>query len=156
MKYDGTRKHTENDEYASFEGQTAAGFPIVGVVNNSLVYWDRKASHPWIAAVKIEFDGTQNNGLPDESTYDLLNEIEGQVEAEFKDVDGYLSVGHETGANERTFYLACKEFRKPSKVLDSIGKTFADRAAITYSIYKDKYWRTFDRFVTVDDDAEPS
>lgn len=152
-KYEGSRYDTENDAYASFEAETKDNCPIVGIINTSLLNWDRKASHPWVMVVRIAFDGRSNNGLADNETYEFLDKIEDDITHELKDFDGYLNVGRQTGDNKRHIYFACKDVRKPSKVLDGVGKRYAEKVEIEFDIYKDKYWRTFDRFSSTDKDV---
>ena len=80
--------------------------------------------------------------MPDDETYQLLNEIEDEIMLDLKDLDGYLNVGRETSAGMREIHFACKGFRKPPKVLDAIIKKY-DQLEINYEIYKDKYWQSF-------------
>ncbi len=51
-----------------------------------------------------------------------------------------------TADRVREVYFACRDFRKPSKVLYKLGNDYADRIEISYEIYKDKYWQSFNRF----------
>ena len=44
------------------------------------------------------------------------------------------------------FYALCRDFRKPSKVLYKLQEEYAGQVEITYDIYKDKYWQSFNRF----------
>jgi hypothetical protein len=145
-KYEGIRHNTDDDTYASFEAAYANGNAMVGVINTSLLEWDSIASHPWIAHIEIEYNGKARNGMPDEKDFNLMGELENKLLDELKDSDGYLNVGRETGNNTRTIYFACKEFRKPSKVVDAVMNNYSSKLNITYSIYKDKYWQTFDKF----------
>ena len=146
-KYEGTRINTDDDEYSLMEGQLDSGLPLIAVINTTLLTWDSKASHPWIAAMRFEYADRDNNGLPGNETYQALGEIEDEILAELKDRDGYLNVLRETGNNERIVYFACRDFRKPSKVLDAVQKKYAKRFSSDIEIYKDKYWATFDRFI---------
>lgn len=145
-KYDGLRYNTENDSYSSLEAELNNGRPLVAIVNSTLLDWDSKASHPWILKVEINYDGNDNNGMPDNSTYELLNEFEEQIMLGLKDFDGYLNIGRQTADNSREIYFACVDFRKPSKVLYGLSKKYSDRLNIEYDIYKDKYWQSFERF----------
>ncbi len=52
----------------------------------------------------------------------------------------------QTAKGEREIYFACKDFRKPSKVFYQIQQNHSDNFEINYTIYKDKYWQTFERF----------
>jgi hypothetical protein len=141
-KYDGVRHDTENDNYSSLEAKTKDGEIVLAIVNSDILYWDKKASHPWVLSIEIPFDGSNNNGMPDEETYQLLNNIEDEIMLYLKDLDGYLNVGRETSEGMREIHFACKGFRKPPKVLDAIIKKY-NQFEINYEIYKDKYWQSF-------------
>lgn len=145
-KYEGVRHDTENDEYSILEAKLESGNAVIAVVNTDLLQWDSKASHPWILSVEIPYDGSNNNGMPEEETYKLLDEIEEQIMAELKDFEGYLNIGRQTAKNVREIYVACRDFRKPSKVLFEIQKKYAGQLEVSYDIYKDKYWQSFNRF----------
>jgi hypothetical protein len=145
-KYQGVRHNTEEDNYSVIESELESGGIIMAVINTDLLDWDSKASHPWILEVKIKFDGNKNNGMPDEETYKLLDTIEADIMEELKDIVGYLNFGRETSSGEREIYFACREFRKPSKVLAEIEKKFSHYLELSFKIVKDKYWQTFKRF----------
>ncbi|MEO8516951.1 MAG: DUF695 domain-containing protein [Flavobacterium sp.] len=145
-KYEGVRYDTENDEYTILEAVLKNGNALIAVINGELLNWDRKASHPWISALKIKYDGSKNNGMPNNNDYKKLTEIEEEIMQELKDSDGYLNIGRETANGEREIYFACKDFRKPSKVLFKIQQSYSNIFEIEYDIFKDKYWQCFDRF----------
>jgi hypothetical protein len=65
---------------------------------------------------------------------------------DLKDFEGYLNIGRQTADNSREIYFACKDFRKPSKVLYELTKKYSGQLDLTYDIYKDKYWRSYERF----------
>ncbi len=144
-KYEGTRYDTENDNYHSLEATLNNGMPLLAIVNSALLDWDRKASHPWILSIEIKYNGNEN-GMPDEETYSLMNEFEDGLMLELKDTDGYLNIGRQTADHTREIYFACKDFRWPSKVLHKHQLEYRHRLDIGYDIYKDKYWQSFDRF----------
>lgn len=146
-KYEGTRHNTENDGYATLEATFESGMPLIAVVNESLLTWDAKASHPWFLTITVQYDGENNNGMPNNRTYELMNEIEDAITAQLKDVDGYLNIGRETAKNVREVYFACKDFRKPSSVMQTIEKEYSQQIDISFDIYKDKYWQTVARFM---------
>jgi len=146
-KYEGTRHNTDNDNYSMLRAELDNGNPLLAIINTDLLEWDSKASHPWILNLEIKFDGENNNGMPDEETYKLLDEIEEEVLKELKDSDGYLNIGRQTADNVREIYFACKDFRKASKVLYQIEQKYSIRLDLTYDIYKDKYWQSFNRFL---------
>lgn len=147
-KYEGIRRNTENDTYSSLEARLKNGNKLIAVVNSDLMYWDAKGSHPWLLRFEIKYDGKENNGFPNEETYQFLNTIEENISSYLKDFDGYLNIGRETADNLREIHFACKDFRKPSKVADKILSKYSKEIDIDYVIYKDKYWRSFERFQT--------
>jgi hypothetical protein len=128
------------------EAKLESGNALIAVINTDLLQWDSKASHPWILSIKIPFDGSNNNGMPDDDIYKLLDEVENNISEELNDFEGFVNIGRQTAKNVREIYFACKEFRKPSKVLFKIQSDYADKMEITYDIYKDKYWQSFERF----------
>ena len=146
-RYEGIRHDTENDGYASFTAERADGKGLVAVINTDLLAWNAKASHPWILTVEISYDGEQNNGMPDKRTFELLDEIEDNILGELKDFDGYLNVGRQTADGVREIYFACNDFRKPARVLHQIQANYSTKLDVSYDIYKDKYWQSFERFV---------
>ncbi|WP_317192331.1 DUF695 domain-containing protein [Hymenobacter jeongseonensis] len=145
-KYQGVRHNTENDSHSSLTAELESGNRLLAIINTDLLEWDGKPSHPWILRVELPYDGVENNGMPNTDDYELLNQLEDDITLELKDADGYLNVGRETTNGIRTIYFACKEFRKPSTVLFSIAKKYSGKQELTYEIYKDKYWQSFDRF----------
>jgi len=147
-RYSEVHYDTANDSYSALEAELNNGRPWLAIMNTTLLNWDNKASHPWILAVEIKYDGNNNNGMPDKETYEQLNVFEDEVLAELRDFDGYLNVGRQTADNVRVIYFACKDFRKPAKTLYALTKKYAATLDVTYSLYKDKYWQSFERFRT--------
>ena len=141
-----TRSNTDADEFVSLEGETNEGLPLLATLNRTLLTWDQKASHPWMMLIEISYDGHHSNGMPASTDYELLNLIEDELLQELKDVDGYLNIGRETGNHLRTIYFACKEFRKPSKVIDQVIEKYKGNFEIEVSLFKDKYWRALSKF----------
>ena len=145
-KYKGVRYDTENDNYTSMEGHDQNDLPMLAILNQTLMEWDAKPSHPWMMTIEIKYDGKNNNGMPTGEVYALMSEFEEQLEKQLTDGDGYLDLGRETYNSTRTSYFACKEFRKASADTNELIKQYQGRLDIDYSIYKDKYWRTMNKF----------
>ena len=146
-KYEGIRKNTDSDNYQILEGTLENGEALIAVINADLLKWDSKASHPWILKVDLGYDGTENNGMPDTEICQFFDSLEEEILEKLKDFEGYLNIGRQTGQNNRSLFFACKEFRKPSKVLFELANKYSDTQAINYTIYKDKYWQSFNRFI---------
>lgn len=145
-KYEGVRYDTENDEYSMLEAELESGNMLIAVVNNELLNWDRQASHPWLAIMTIKYDGSKNNGMPNNSDFELMSNIEEEMTKVLIDKEGYLNVGRQTAKNEREIYFACKDYRQPSKVFYEIQQKYSRKFEIEFDIYKDKYWKTFEQF----------
>ncbi|WP_024480532.1 DUF695 domain-containing protein [Cellulophaga baltica] len=146
-KYEGLRHNTEKDSYSSFNGTLKNGLPIIAIVNTDILQWNAKASHPWIAIAIFKFEGDDNNGMPDDETYHLLNTLEDRIMLELKDSDGYINIGRETANSTREIYFSCHDFRKPAIVFDQIQKENKELISFDFEIYKDKYWQTFNKYL---------
>ena len=144
-KYKGAKIETTEDSYSLLEGTLENGFPLLATVNVSLLQWDLKASHPWISALRIGYIGDESNGFPDNEDYDLFNSIEDKMMLELKPETGNLNLGRETAANIREIYFVSRDFRKVSKVMAEVIEKYPDYE-MTFEIYKDKYWQSFERY----------
>lgn len=147
-KSEGVRYDTQDDEHSIFEAELKSGNKLIAVVNTNLLNWDKKTSHPWIAVITFKYDGSNNNGMPNEEDYQCLNEIEENIMQQLLDKDGYLYIGRQTADSERDIFFACKDYRKPSKAFYQIQQDNNNKYKIEYDIYKDKYWQSFERFKT--------
>ena len=145
-KYEGIRTNSDADSCSILEATLKSGSKLIAAINTDLIKWDRKASHPWILSIEIKYNGESNNGMPDDSTYKKLNVLEDELLEELKDKDVYLYIGRQSADNLREIYFACKDFRKPAKVAFNFQEKHMDSEEIVYDIYKDKYWKSFDRF----------
>lgn len=139
-KYDGVRYDTSEDEHSILKAELDDGDKLIAVVNTQLLNWDSKASHPWIAVITFKY-----NGISNENILESLKEIEERMLQQLSDKDGYLYIGRETTSNERDIYFACKDFRKPAKVFFKMQEDM-HKFEIEYALYKDKYWKSFERF----------
>ncbi|MBL0356706.1 MAG: DUF695 domain-containing protein [Chitinophagaceae bacterium] len=139
-KYDGIRYGTKNDSYTAMEAEDDDGMPVFAIINQDLINWDAKASHPWMMVVEIKFNGDENEGLPEDDTNDIMNAFEDEILKQLPDADGYLNIGRETYNETRTIYIACKEFRRSSKTIAALITAYKDQLEISYDIFKDKYW----------------
>jgi hypothetical protein len=143
-KYDGTRHDSENESYSLLEAQLDNGNMLLAVINKELLNWEAKASHPWILSVEIPYKGT--NGMPDKETYTLLDQLEDDLLEMLPHAEGYLNIGRETANDMREIYFACREFRRPAKVMAELQRKYTNMPGLSFDIYKDKYWQSFNRF----------
>ncbi|MEX0635667.1 MAG: DUF695 domain-containing protein [Ferruginibacter sp.] len=153
-KYEGERRDTEDDNYILLEAMLESGKIIIASINQDALEWDRKASHPWIVDVEVNYKADASTGMPDDVTFDALNDLEDNLQKLLKHEDGYLNIGRQTSNGKRNIYFACREFRKPSTVLYEVQKQTALTFPMQYSIYKDKYWQSFQRFRKAEQDQD--
>ncbi len=146
-KYKGIRRNTENDNYIALEATDQNGLPMVAILNQELLQWDAKASHPWIMTITITYKPV-NNGMPDRDTSEVMNQFEDELQTELTDAAGHLNLGRETYNSTRTIYFACNEFRHVSRVTADHILRYNNQLSASYKIYKDKYWMTMNRFIT--------
>jgi hypothetical protein len=75
-----------------------------------------------------------------------MTRFEDELGGRLVDSAGYLNLGRQTTKGKRNIYWACKEFRTSSKTVHELILAYQKDLAISYTIYKDKYWRTMDAF----------
>jgi hypothetical protein len=148
-KYRGKRQSKDDDMYAICEAETEDGDRFIAAINTSLLAWDAQPSHPWMMVIETEYDGAQNNGLPNTDTYQLMLKFEEFLIEGSKNTEGVLYLGRQTGKGSKKLYFACKEFKKSSKMAFELIEKHKDGMSTTYDIYKDKYWMTMNRFKQV-------
>ncbi|MCU7551392.1 DUF695 domain-containing protein [Chitinophagaceae bacterium LB-8] len=145
-KYEDVWYDEEYPEYCEIKAGHEIGVPLNATIDADLLRWDCKASHPWILIVEVQYDKGKNNGMSEKEILRLLMEIESCIFDELKDNEGYALIGRQFAGGLIQTYLACKEFRKPSKILYKVQSDFKEKLSITFEIIKDKRWRTFDHF----------
>jgi len=145
-KYKAVRYNTENDEYSALEAEDGNGLPILAIIDRALLDWDSKPSHPWMMTIEITYDGKNTNGMPSSDVYEIMNQFEDELMKSLPDSEGYLNLGRETYNGKRTTYFACKEFKQSSKRTRTAISNYKQKLNIEYDIYKDKYWRTMNRY----------
>ncbi|HMI63019.1 MAG TPA: DUF695 domain-containing protein [Puia sp.] len=144
-KYNGARHNTQSDSYSILEAKDEKGLPSIALVNQELLDWDAKASHPWMMVIELSYKPI-NNGMPDKGISAALNRFEDELVRLLADSEGYLNLGRDTYNSKRSIYFACKEFRHASKTVHGLLQKYSGEVEITYDIYKDKYWRTMNRY----------
>jgi hypothetical protein len=145
-KYTDIRHNTKNDRYSNLSAQDVNGKSIIAVVNSSLIEWDGKASHPWILNVEISVDDRNDTDKTDDEMFGFIESLERDLGTGLPEIEGYLNVARITRNNSRMIRFACRDFRKPSKLLHELSKKYSNKLKLTFDIYKDKYWRSLEQF----------
>lgn len=147
-KYEENYRYSEQDQFSMYEAELENGMPLIASMNTSLLQWDSKPSHPYIARILIPYQGN-GNGMPTQEIFDLTNNFEDSLIRDLPVNHGYLVVGRQTGDSMKEIYLVAKEFRYLSKKIHQNIQVFSGELAIYYEIYRDKYWQTFERFTAI-------
>ena len=144
-KYEADYYESEEDNFTMYEAELENGLPLLATMNTTVLDWDSKPSHPYIIRISIDYKSDQN-GLPTQEIFDLMNAFEDVLIDQLPNKKGYLHIGRQTGDGLREIYFVSKEFRHCSEIVSDTMTHYADRLKIDYDIYKDKYWQTFERF----------
>ncbi|MDR2626230.1 MAG: DUF695 domain-containing protein [Zoogloeaceae bacterium] len=137
----------DQQSFSLLEGALQNGNPILAAVNTTLLGIKNRASYPWIAILYIDYAAsTADNGMPDKETSDHMFQIEDDLQGRVREDKTCLYIGRETGNGEKQLFFACTDFRRISKLFYQIQDEYSDLLPIEYTIYKDRYWKTFRKF----------
>lgn len=144
-KYQGVINNTQDMSHSIFEAETEDGRRAIAVINTDILNWESKAAYQWMLIIEIPYDGSKNSGLPAGDVNESLALLETKICGHLKEEEGYILIGHESADSIRSIYFACKEFRRPSKVIHQLSLD-EPTWKLDYKIYKDKYWRSLNKF----------
>lgn len=145
-KYNETTPQHGEEQYTVLSASLPEDKLLMAVINTEVLQWDAKASHPWVGIVSLPFDSTVNKGFPDEAAAQLLDDIEQELTDNLTLEKGIIHIGRQTVDGNRDVYFAAKGFDWLARVFYHLQQQYAESYDITTEIYKDKYWRTFDKY----------
>ncbi len=145
-KYNETTPVPGEENYTVLSATLPDDKMLLAVINTEVLQWDAKASHPWVGIVSLPFDSTLNNGFPDEAAAQLLDDIEKELTDNLPLEKGVIHIGRQTVDGTREIFFAARDFDWLSKVFYHIQQQYLATYEISTEIYKDKYWRTFDKY----------
>lgn len=140
-KYKSIKRANVEDEFSILRATLNNERPLIACMNLPLLNYEAKASYPWIAVLKFQYNGDHNDGLPEKEDFEKLGDIEDKVIEDLKE-KGYLYIGRETADNIKESYFAGKDFREISKVFKTIKDDYPEYKT-SFRIFKDKYWQFF-------------
>ncbi len=146
-------KNSEKDNYTLFKGELPNGYPLLAIINQTVLNSAKKSSCPYITILNINYEKINEfieNGFPTSEIADTLEKLEEEILQNlqfFKDVETHLSIGRETTNNSRKIYFASTDFRIISKIMYATQQKYSETFDIKYEIYIDKYWQSFERFM---------
>ncbi len=145
-KYDEVLFKELEKEYISFSGNLKSGSPIIAFFKKGFLSWEPKASYPWMLVFEISYDGSQRNGLPSEEMRNQLNDLEENLIKKLESIESRIYVGRQSLDSVRSIFFVCKEFRESSKLAFELVHAHKEQLEISFDLYLDKYWKTFNRF----------
>jgi hypothetical protein len=97
--------------------------PLIASINMPLLNWDAKPSFPWVLRLELQYNGQQNDGLPNESDFEILNELEDTLLDNLLDSGMCLYAGRQVGSICVSFILLVKTSENlPKKFTNSRPK----------------------------------
>lgn len=145
-KYQDVRHDPSNDNFAAFEGTVEGNKTILSTFNTSILDWEFKASHPWILVMMIHYQPENDNGFPSSETYNSIAKLEDDIEEQLPAEKGYIFLGSETIDGLRETFIACREFREATQIIDQLQTKHSQELIMNFEFYKDKYWQSFERY----------
>ncbi len=145
-KYQQVNYNSLEDELTLFEGTVDQGIPMLSVINCKALEWEYKASHPWMLVIIQNYQPKDELGLPDDSSLNLFENIQSDMETLLPESAGYIQIGTETLDGRRELFIACREYRQATRMAKLIQQKYQQRMEIDFDIFKDKYWKTFNNY----------
>jgi hypothetical protein len=121
------------------------GKPILWTYVPEMPCEDERLACPWLTVLRWQYDGSENNGMPDEEANRGMLAIDdalGTMERPKYCTEVYRRVGN--GLREFVLYISDQEL-----FLTSLNKTLADhpRFPIEIKFYEDKDWSDFQKLI---------
>lgn len=106
---------------------------------------DACRSRPWLTVLTWRYDGTTNNGMPDEATNQLMLKLDGALESVEHPTscsEAYRRIGG--GLREFVYYIADRE-----EFMDRLNSVLADHPQypIEIKFYEDESWSDFKKLM---------
>ncbi|REC47108.1 DUF695 domain-containing protein [Chryseobacterium pennipullorum] len=140
-KYRTTQRADQEEEFSILRAHLENDRPLIACMNLGLLKYEATASYPWVCILKMHYNGDANDGLPEKEDFEKLSNIEDKAVEDLKK-EGYLYIGRESADNQKDSFFVGKDFRKISKVFNTLKKDNPEYR-ISYRIFKDKYWQYF-------------
>jgi hypothetical protein len=132
-------KRLDNCKYYNLEGTTRSDTPFLASINDDLMNWEDKVSHPFLLKIEIGYKGNKDL-LPSPDMFQRMNDFENSLDEKLLPEQGFLNVARTLGENMREIYIATRDFYQASKVCQETLDEYGFKQA-SYDIFKDKYWR---------------
>lgn len=140
--------HYEKKErqYIVFQALKDKEPTYIGFINMDIVMnYENKPSYPWLLFIRLEYPGNEN-GLPLDKDAEAINIIEKELVISLTEEMNNLYLGNEKHNHLSEFFVACSEFKNSSKTAQMLIQKYGTAFRMSYVIYKDKYWKTFDKY----------
>ena len=136
---------TTLDKFSFLEASLENGKPLFATVNLELLDWPYKPAYPYTLIVEIKYDRAKE-GLPSLQDKEKFDQFEIEISKALSDPSLYIKFGSQLADGNLFLIFMCKEFRQSSKIVDKIRQSHKFKITSTYNIFKDKYWKSLERF----------
>lgn len=145
-KYNETTSAIAEESYTVLSAQLPDEQSMIAVINTKVLNWDAKASHPWIGVFAITYESSLHDGFPDEVVLQSLEQLEQDLLDNLPLERGFIHIGRQTSGGVREIFFTTKDYDMLARVFYRIKDLYTNEFEINTDIYKDKYWRTFDKY----------
>jgi len=119
------------------------GYPVIYKLVDEPPSDDARAKHPWLTVIAWQYDGSENNGMPDDALLEQMDLLERRLEKLIDDgqsVHAYSRTGKDL--KELVYYI-----RDRDEFIGALNDALSDdpRYPINIDFYKDESWEDFER-----------
>lgn len=135
----------EEFHYSLMSAELQNGAILLAIINTDALQWETKAAFPWIGIITLHFELEEEGQFPNEATQEALEQIENKLCEHLNTAQEAIHIGRQTIQNKREIYFVAKDYNTLAKVFYASQQEH-ESFRLESEIYKDKYWRTFDKF----------
>lgn len=118
------------------------GFPVIYKFVNEFPNEDFRSKYPRLVVVSWNYDGSQNNGMPENSINERMIVLEDALEEKIENLGISTHIYSRTGNNLKELVYQIRDDDEFLKALNSALSTHG-RYPIEITFYEDKEWRDF-------------
>lgn len=71
-KYEATEIPDDDIPLTTLQATSENEMPLIATINMPLLNWDAKPSFPWVLRLELQYNGQENDGLPNESDFEII------------------------------------------------------------------------------------
>lgn len=135
----------EEFHYTLLSAELKDGGILLAIINTDALKLPARAALPWVGVVTLTFDLDEDLKFPNEPTQEKLEQIELELCDNLTSKDAAIHIGRQTIGTKREIYFVAADYNRLAQVFYACADKHHE-FKLESEIYKDKYWRTFDKF----------